>query len=114
MSRQHPGEEWCFLWWRFERLRMSDAALEEFEHARREQGDRNEARNIRKYVNQARGDTHGAGARWPFELTQNAHDPGARDGKTGVDINLDFDGHTVIYEHDGKPFTMQDLAALLS
>jgi hypothetical protein len=47
-------------------------------------------------------------------LTQNAHDPGARDGKTGVDIDLAFDGHTVLYEHDGKPFTMQDLAALLS
>jgi hypothetical protein len=93
---------------------MSDAALMQFEHARKEQLDRNEARNMRKNVNQARGDTHGAGARWPFELTQNAHDAGARDGKVGVDINLAFDGQTVLYEHDGKPFTMQDLAALLS
>lgn len=69
---------------------------------------------MRTLVNQARGDTHGAGARWPFELTQNAHDPGARDGKAGVDIDLAFDGQTILYEHDGKPFTMQDLAALLS
>lgn len=69
---------------------------------------------MRKHVNEARGDTHGAGARWPFELTQNAHDAGARDGKAGVDIDLTFDGQTVLYEHDGKPFTMQDLAALLS
>ncbi len=69
---------------------------------------------MRTFVNQARGDTHGAGARWPFELTQNAHDPGARDGRTGVDIKLSHDGHAVIYEHDGKPFTLQDLAGLLS
>lgn len=93
---------------------MSDAALKQFEEARKEQLDRNEARRMRTLVNQARGDTHGAGARWPFELTQNAHDPGARDGKAGVDIDLTFDGQTVLYEHDGKPFTMQDLAALLS
>lgn len=93
---------------------MSDEALKQFEQARLVQRDRSEARTMRNYVNQARGDTHGAGARWPFELTQNAHDPGARDGKAGVDIDLAFNGHTVLYEHDGKPFTMQDLAALLS
>lgn len=93
---------------------MSDAALKQFEQARKEQLDRNEARRMLALVNQARGDTHGAGARWPFELTQNAHDPGARDGKTGVDIDLLFDGETVSYEHDGNLFTMQDLAALLS
>src|SRR5206468_1041771 len=93
---------------------MSDEALKQFKQARNEQLDRNEARRMRTLVNQARGDTHGAGARWPFELTQNAHDPGARDGKAGVDINLTFDGQTVLYEHDGRPLTMQDLAALLS
>ncbi|MBI2191998.1 MAG: hypothetical protein HYU36_08445 [Planctomycetes bacterium] len=93
---------------------MSDAALQQFEQARRAQLDRNEARRMRTLVNQARGDIHGAGARWPFELTQNAHDPGARDGIDGVNIWVTFDGHTVAYEHDGKPFTMQDLAALLS
>jgi len=93
---------------------MTKEALEQFEQARQEQLDRNEARRMRALVNQARGDTHGAGARWPFELTQNAHDSGARDGKTGIDIDLTFDGHTVVYEHDGKPFTIQDLAALLS
>lgn len=93
---------------------MSDVLLERFKQVREEQLDRNEARRMRTLVNQARGDTHGAGARWPFELTQNAHDPGARKGKSGVDIDLAFDGHTVLYEHDGNPFTMQDLAALLS
>jgi hypothetical protein len=47
-------------------------------------------------------------------LLLRGHDPGARDSKTGVDIHLTFDGHTVVYEHDGKPFTIPDLAALLS
>jgi hypothetical protein len=93
---------------------VSDAALDEFEQARKAQLDRNEARRMRALVNQARGDTHGAGARWPFELTQNAHDPGARDGQPGVNITLTFDGQRVLYEHDGRTFTMQDLAALLS
>ena len=93
---------------------MSNEALKQFEQARKEQYDRNEARRIRALVNQARDDTSGAGSRWPFELTQNAHDPGPRIGKTGVDIDLEFDGCSVLYEHNGKPFTMQDLAALLS
>lgn len=93
---------------------MSDDALKEFEQARLVHRDRTEARTMRTFVNQARGDTHGAGARWPFELTQNAHDPGARDGQTGVDISLSFDGRALVYEHDGKPFTMQDLAGLFS
>jgi hypothetical protein len=31
-----------------------------------------------------------------------------------VAIDLSFDGQTVIYQHDGKPFSMKDLAALLS
>ncbi len=69
---------------------------------------------MRALVNQARSDTHGAGARWPFELTQNAHDPGFRDGQLGVNIALAFDGHMLLYEHDGRAFTMPDLAALLS
>ena len=93
---------------------MSDEALKQFEQVPKDQLDRNEARRMRTLVNQARGDTHGAVSRWPFELTQNAHDPGPRDGKADVDIDLTFDGRTVLYEHDGKPFTMQDLAALLS
>jgi len=31
-----------------------------------------------------------------------------------VAIDLSFDGQTVIYQHDGKPFSMKDLAASLS
>jgi|ERR1039458_1186730 hypothetical protein len=93
---------------------MSEAAKREFKDARSAQLQRNEARNMRKLVSQARGDINRAGNRWPFELTQNAHNPGPRSGKTEVNISISFDGQTVIYEHDGKPFTMRDLAALLS
>lgn len=93
---------------------MSDEALTEFQQARLVHRDRSEARTMRTFVNQARGDTHGAGARWPFELTQNAHDPGARESKLDIDIELTFDGQMVVYEHNDKPFSMQELAALLS
>jgi hypothetical protein len=93
---------------------MSVEALREFEGARSAQLQRNEARRMRTLVNQARGDIHRSGNRWPFELTQNAHDPGPRAGASAINLALSFDGKTVIYEHDGKPFSMQDLAALQS
>ena len=94
---------------------MSELAKKRFKDARENQLVRKDARQIRAHVDQARGDdTPGPSERWPFELTQNAHDPGARDGRDCVDICLSFDGRTVVYEHDGQPFTMDDLAALLS
>src|SRR5882672_8732900 len=93
---------------------MSKAALTEFEKITTVQLQKNEARRMRTLVNQARGDIHCSGARWPFELTQNAHDPGPRPGQSSVNIRLAFDGEKLTYQHDGKPFTMQDLAALLS
>ena len=93
---------------------MSQTALQEFSSARKAQLQRNEARNMRKHVQQARGDVPRSASRWPFELTQNAHDPGSRTGQTEVNISLSFDGNSVVYEHDGKPFSAQELAALLS
>ena len=93
---------------------MSTEAKREFKNAQTAQLQLNEARNMRKLVNQARGDINRSGNRWPFELTQNAHDPGPRQGKNEVNISLSFDGKKVIFEHDGKPFSMRDLAALLS
>jgi hypothetical protein len=93
---------------------MSEEALKEYVGARTAQLQKNEARKMRTLVNQARGDIHRSGNRWPFELTQNAHDPGPRSSLSEVNIALSFDGTTVIYEHDGKPFSMQDLAALQS
>lgn len=93
---------------------MSKAALTLFKTAREYQLDRNEARHMRINVTRARGDIAGAGRRWPFELTQNAHDSGVRAGRDGINIRLSFDGSMVDFQHDGRPFAMQDMAALLS
>lgn len=94
---------------------MSDETLlHEYDSADQKQLKQNEARRMRAKVNEHRGDIHGAGNRWPFELTQNAHDPGARNGRDAVNVWLTFNGQMVVYEHDGKPFTMPELAALLS
>src|SRR5574341_25750 len=93
---------------------MSHAGLQEFSNARKVQLQKNEARNMRKQVQQARGDIPRSASRWPFELTQNAHDPGARTGQSEVNITVSFDGTSLVYEHDGKPFSAQELAALLS
>lgn len=93
---------------------MSKTLLHKFSNDREYQLQKNEARKMRTLVEQARGNIERSGARWPFELTQNAHDPGPRPGADEVTIHLSFDGRTVIYQHDGKPFSTQDLAALLS
>lgn len=93
---------------------MSRNLLNKFSHDQESQLKRNEARKMRTLVEQARGNIERSGARWPFELTQNAHDPGPRPGADEVTVNLSFDGQTVIYQHDGRPFSTQDLAALLS
>jgi hypothetical protein len=93
---------------------MSVAGLQEFTSARKAQLQRNEARRMRTHVQQARGNVPRSASRWPFEITQNAHDPGPRTGQTEVNFSLSFDGNTLVYEHDGKPFSAQELAALLS
>jgi hypothetical protein len=93
---------------------MSEETLKDYKGVRHAQLQKNEALKMRTLVKQARGDIYRSGNRWPFELTQNAHDPGSRSGLSEVNIALSFDGRSVVYEHDGKPFSMQDLAALLS
>ena len=55
-----------------------------------------------------------AGTRWPFELLQNALDAGPRSGHNDVNILLSRQGDHVVFEHNGAPFTSQELAALLS
>ncbi|HEY4846231.1 MAG TPA: hypothetical protein VIH87_00135, partial [Methylocella sp.] len=62
----------------------------------------------------ARSATSGAAKRWPFELLQNAHDPGPRAGSKFVDVNFNAAGAAFIFQHNGRPFTGDDLAALLS
>jgi hypothetical protein len=93
---------------------MSDAALKDYERARKDQLTRNEARRIRTRVNEARATSHDAGVRWPFELLQNALDAGPLEGNDDVTISLSCNGNRMVFEHNGAPFSLQDLAALLS
>jgi hypothetical protein len=93
---------------------MSDALLKDYESARVDQRDRNEARHIYTKVNEARNSPHDAGSRWPFELLQNALDAGPRPGKNCVDISLAWDGSKIVFAHDAAPFSVQEVAALLS
>ncbi len=65
-------------------------------------------------VRAARANPAETAHRWPFELLQNAHDPGPRADRRSVCIHLTFDGSQLVFKHDGQVFTMEDLAALLS
>lgn len=93
---------------------MTQQALDAFQNAVNRQRDLNDARRIRTRVEQARRDRHTAGIRWPFELLQNALDAGPREGRPGVSVCLRQDRGRVRFEHDGAPFSSQELAALLS
>ena len=63
---------------------------------------------------EARRSVSSAGPRWPFELLQNALDFGPRAGNSSVAIHVSCQQTKVAFEHDGIPFTSNDLAALLS
>ena len=93
---------------------MSEIALELYEKACNVQAQRTEARRIRTRVRDARAGTTGAAGRWPFELLQNVHDAGPRASKDRVSVSFKWDGTTLLVEHDGTPFEMQEVAALLS
>lgn len=93
---------------------MSDEALAEYKKARDSQLTRNDALRIRTKVKEARDNSHLAARRWPFELIQNAHDPGPRAGRDKVNVTLLWDEISATFSHDGAPFSVQELAALLS
>ena len=93
---------------------MSEAAVKIYEETLKGQHSRNEARRIRARVTEARQSMASAGMRWPFELLQNALDFGPRTGNSSVAIHLSCEQSIVAFEHDGVPFTSNDLAALLS
>ena len=93
---------------------MSKIALEEFDKARIQQTTQNDARRIRQRVEAAQQSPSRAGVRWPFELMQNAHDAGPRDGDERVEISFILEGDQLVVSHTGKPFSPQELAALLS
>ena len=93
---------------------MSKIALEEFRDARVNQTTRNDARRIITRVEAALNNPARAGVRWPFELMQNAHDAGPREGNDSVGIEFIIRNEELIASHTGMPFTPQELAALLS
>ena len=93
---------------------MSKLARAEFNNARIQQTTQNDARRIRQRVEAAQQGPARAGIRWPFELMQNAHDAGARDGDERVEIDFVLSGDQLKVSHTGKPFVTQELAALLS
>ena len=93
---------------------MSETAYQIYEDALKEQHSRNQARRILMRVDHARRSPHSARIRWPFELLQNALDAGPRDGRTLVTVRLSREPAKIVFEHDGAPFTSQELAALLS
>lgn len=97
---------------------MSEAALKAYEVARVQQLTRNEARRILTKVSDARNNPEAAGRRWPFELLQNAHDAGPYNGRELINVSLTWErlleGTKLIFDHDGAPFSLRDLAALLS
>ena len=93
---------------------MSEQARVEFDEARVQQTTKNDARRIRQRVVAALQGPARAGVRWPFELMQNAHDAGPRDGDGRVEIVFALKADRLVVSHTGKPFVAQELAALLS
>ena len=93
---------------------MSDDALRACEEAEKQQLAAIQARKIRVQVHLARQSPDDSGRRWPFELLQNAVDPGPRRGRTSVSVELRCDPAKVVFKHDGKPFEPRELMALLS
>ena len=64
------------------------------------------ARRIYAKVCDARSDPDRAARRWPFELLQNAHDAGYREGHEGISVTFELDKGVLRFQHDAAPFTM--------
>ena len=93
---------------------MSETAFREFHNARVRQTTQNDARLIRTKVEDALHRPSRSGARWPFELMQNAHDAGPRGADEQVRIDFSLRDGELVVSHTGKPFDSKELAALLS
>ena len=93
---------------------MTKTALNEYNQAREQQLTKNDARRIRARVEEAQQNPIAASLRWPFELMQNAHDPGPRNDAKFVEVVFRSEEGDLAVSHTGKPFSAQDLAALLS
>ena len=93
---------------------MSENALREAHAVDREQAHRNDARRILQRVVLALDSLPSSGVRWPFELLQNAHDFGAREGEDFVEIEFSQQDDNLVVSHNGRIFSIPELKALLS
>lgn len=97
---------------------MSEALLEAFNEEQAELSTRIEARRIISGIKEARNNPENAGRRWAFELLQNAHDTGPYIGRESVQVSIVLEqtpeGTKLIFEHDGAPFAVRELVALLA
>ena len=93
---------------------MSKDALYEAQRFDRESVRRNDARRILQRVELAIQSPQSSGVRWPFELIQNAHDFGAREGEDYVEIEFCHRANNLIVAHNGRIFSIPELKALLS
>lgn len=71
------------------------------------------ARHIYSKVRDARRDPDSSSMRWPFELIQNAHDAGQREGSEGITVEFRLIDGILYFEHDAAPFTISDITALI-
>lgn len=93
---------------------MSENALKEAQEIDKEQARRNDARRILQRVVLALESPDSSGIRWPFELLQNAHDFGAREGEDLVEIEFCQNSENLVVSHNGRIFSIRELKALLS
>ena len=93
---------------------MSENALREAQAVDRENAHRNDARRILQRVVLALDSQLSSGVRWPFELLQNAHDFGAREGEDLVEIEFCQHNENLVVSHNGRIFSIPELKALLS
>ena len=93
---------------------MSRLAREEFEKARNRQAAQSDARRIRERVDATQQTPARAGIRWPFELIQNAHDAGPREGYKRMEVHFNLCDDRLVVTHTGKPFLALELSALLN
>jgi len=97
---------------------MSNATKAKVKQKFQQQLYKNYARHIQAKIRDARSSPEDAGNRWPFELLQNAHDAGLRPGKNCIEVSIgwtpDGNSHRLFFEHDGAPFSVDDITALQS
>ena len=93
---------------------MSENALREAHEVDREQAHKNDARRILQRVVLALESQLSSGVRWPFELLQNAHDFGAREGEDLVEVEFSQHEDNLVVSHNGRIFSIPELKALLS